>query len=90
MDDDNKKIKSIKIQSTIAFVVALIILFMLIGGIIFLNKVFLPSKELISTAESSDGKHKVEAYVINGGATVDWTVRCYLKGNKILGKKTNI
>lgn len=87
MNDDNKKIRSIKIQSTIAFIGVLIILTMLIGGIVFLKEFFAPSKELISKTESVDGKYEVEAYRINGGATTDYAVRCYVKGDKILGKK---
>lgn len=87
MNDDNKKIRSIKIQSTIAFIGVLIILTMLIGGIVFLKEFFDPSKELISKTESVDGKYEVEAYRINGGATTDYAVRCYVKGDKILGKK---
>ena len=87
MNDDNKKIRSIKIQSTIACIGGLIILTMLIGGIVFLKEFFAPSKELISKTESVDGKYEVEAYRINGGATTDYAVRCYVKGDKILGKK---
>lgn len=87
MNEDKKIIKNIKIQSTIAFILALLLLLILVGGFIFLKAFFAPSKELISRTESSDGKYKVEAYLINGGATVDWAVRCYLKGDKILGKK---
>lgn len=40
---------------------------------------FQPSKELINETVSSDGKYKVQAYLVNGGATTDWAVRCYLK-----------
>ncbi|WP_195989732.1 DUF5412 family protein [Clostridium sp. D53t1_180928_C8] len=87
MSEDNKKIRNIKIQSAIAFIMVLLILAILIGGIIFLKESFAPSKELISRTESSDGKYKIEAYRIDGGATVDWAVRCYLKGGKIVGKK---
>ncbi|MGJ0701573.1 DUF5412 family protein [Clostridium perfringens] len=37
------------------------------------------SEELLGETVSSDGKYKIEAYLINGGATVDWSVICYLK-----------
>ncbi|MEN8078725.1 DUF5412 family protein [Clostridioides difficile] len=87
MNDNNKIIKKIKIQSTIAFIVVLFIVASLIGVIMLFNSIFSPSKELISTTESIDNKYKVEAYRINGGATTDYAVRCYLKGDKILGKK---
>lgn len=56
MSEDDKKIRNIKIQSTIAFIIVLLILAMLIGGIIFLKEFFIPSKELISRTESIDGK----------------------------------
>lgn len=49
MDEENKIIKKIKVQSTIAFILGLLILGLLIGGIIFLKEFFSPSKELIST-----------------------------------------
>ncbi|MBX9138400.1 MULTISPECIES: hypothetical protein [unclassified Clostridium] len=57
MSEDDKKIRNIKIQSTIAFIIVLLILAMLIGGIIFLKEFFIPSKELISRTESIDGKY---------------------------------
>lgn len=87
MNDNNKIIKKIKIQSTIAFISVLVIVALLIGVLILFNSIFSPGKELISTTESIDGRYKVEAYRINGGATTDYAVRCYLKGDKILGKK---
>ena len=60
---------------------------MLIGGVMFLKEIFSPGKELIGTTESIDGKYTVEAYLINGGATVDWAVRCYLKTKYKFGEK---
>ena len=87
MNDNNKIIKKIKIQSTIAFISVLFIVALLIGVLILFNSIFSQDKELISTTESIDGRYKVESYRINGGATTDYAVRCYLKGDKILGKK---
>ncbi|EOU1487500.1 hypothetical protein VOH95_000686 [Clostridium perfringens] len=43
------------------------------------NDRFKVSEELLGETVSSDGKYKVEAYLINGGATVDWSVKCYLR-----------
>ncbi|EDT71331.1 DUF5412 family protein [Clostridium perfringens] len=43
------------------------------------NDRFKVSEELLGETVSSDGKYKVEAYIINGGATVDWSVKCYLR-----------
>ncbi|WFD88740.1 DUF5412 family protein [Clostridium perfringens] len=43
------------------------------------NYRFKVSEELLGETVSSDGKYKVEAYLINGGATVDWSVKCYLR-----------
>ncbi|ELC8442631.1 hypothetical protein QYB59_001658 [Clostridium perfringens] len=40
---------------------------------------FKPSEELLGETVSSNGKYKVQAYLVNGGATTDWSVRCYLK-----------
>ena len=43
------------------------------------NDRFKVSEELLGETVSSDGKYKVEDYLINGGATVDWSVKCYLR-----------
>ncbi|MDM0958654.1 DUF5412 family protein [Clostridium perfringens] len=47
------------------------------------NERFKVSEELLGETVSSDGKYKVEAYLINGGATVDWSVKCYLREGEI-------
>ncbi|EOR27772.1 hypothetical protein A500_02776 [Clostridium sartagoforme AAU1] len=85
--NEDEEIKRIKRTSTIALVLVLIILSLLIGGIVFLKSIFSPSKELINQTESMDGKYKIEAYLIYGGATTDWAVRCYLKIDNKFGKK---
>ncbi|WP_419748936.1 DUF5412 family protein [Clostridium perfringens] len=43
------------------------------------NDRFKVSEELLGETVSSDGKYKIEVYLINGGATVDWLVKCYLR-----------
>lgn len=43
------------------------------------NERFKVSEEFLGETVSSDGKYKIEAYLINGGATVDWSVKCYLR-----------
>ncbi|ELC8353595.1 DUF5412 domain-containing protein [Clostridium perfringens] len=47
------------------------------------NDRFKVSEEILGETVSSDGKYKVEAYLINGGATVDWSVKCYLREGDI-------
>ena len=47
------------------------------------NDRFKVSEELLGETVSSDGKYKVEAYLINGEATVDWAVKCYLREGDI-------
>ena len=47
------------------------------------NDRFKVSEELLGETVSSDGKYKVEVYLINGGATVDWSVKCYLREGDI-------
>ncbi|EDT28355.1 hypothetical protein JJB67_04820 [Clostridium perfringens] len=47
------------------------------------NDRFKVSEEFLGETVSSDGKYKVEAYLINGGATVDWSVKCYLREGEI-------
>ena len=85
--NDKKDVKRTKITSAIAFTLVILILSLLIGGVMFLKEIFSPGKELIGTTESIDGKYTVEAYLINGGATVDWAVRCYLKTKYKFGEK---
>ena len=85
--NDKKDVKRTKITSVIAFTLVILILSLLIGGVMFLKEIFSPGKELIGTTESIDGKYTVEAYLINGGATVDWAVRCYLKTKYKFGEK---
>ena len=43
------------------------------------NERFKVSEEFLGETVSSDGNYKIEAYLINGGATVDWSVKCYLR-----------
>ena len=73
--NDKKDVKRTKITSVIAFTLVILILSLLIGGVMFLKEIF------------SHGKYTVEAYLINGGATVDWAVRCYLKTKYKFGEK---
>ncbi|ASY51142.1 hypothetical protein CYK80_01035 [Clostridium perfringens] len=47
------------------------------------NERFKVSEEFLGETVSSDGKYKIEAYLINGGATVDWSVKCYLREGEI-------
>ncbi|MDK0787072.1 DUF5412 family protein [Clostridium perfringens] len=47
------------------------------------NERFKVSEEFLGETASSDGKYKIEAYLINGGATVDWSVKCYLREGDI-------
>lgn len=47
------------------------------------NDRFKVSEEFLGETVSSDGKYKIEAYLINGGATVDWSVKCYLREGDI-------
>ena len=58
-----------------------------ITSVIAFTLVILILSLLIGTTESIDGKYTVEAYLINGGATVDWAVRCYLKTKYKFGEK---
>ena len=85
--DDDIEIKKIKGTSFIFGIFIAFILVFIIGSIIFFKSVFSPNEELITKTVSKDGKYTIEAYLVNGGATVDWAVRCYLKTNNRLGKK---
>lgn len=85
--DEDKETKRTKKKSIIVLIVVLLILLLLVGGLVFLNSIFAPSKEFINQTESIDGKYKVETYLIDGGATTDFAVRGYLKINNRLGKR---
>lgn len=90
MNDEviDKKIKNTKKTIKRTFLVSIIIVLIIIFSLIkFSSYLFEPNEKLISVVKSKDNKYIVEAYVINGNATVDWAVRCYLKtDNKSKGK----
>ena len=37
---------------------------------------YLPEGELMESITSPDGVYQIRTYLVNGGATVDWAVRC--------------
>jgi len=63
MNEENKVIKKIKIQSTIAFILVLFIVGLIIAMIILFKSIFLPGKERLSVTESIDGNYRVEANI---------------------------
>ncbi|WP_253199667.1 DUF5412 family protein [Clostridium gasigenes] len=86
---EHEEVEKIKKTSRMGCMSVVIILFLAVsGGVVFalnrLEYMFKPSEEIITISESSDGKYNVEAYLINGGMTTDWAVRCDLitNGNK--------
>ncbi|PWX09589.1 hypothetical protein CYK67_06925 [Clostridium perfringens] len=90
---EEKKNKYLKNKNFIlvVYIIAILIFlgvatFKISSSIRELNDSFKASKvseELLGEKVSSDGKYKVEAYLINGGATVDWAVKCYLREEDI-------
>lgn len=81
--DIERNIKNIKKKTVLLFLVILIIIFLFgYGGKkYFLDELFKPSEELIIDSSSFDGTYNIKAYIVNGGATVDWAIRCYLTTN---------
>lgn len=84
MEDDKMYIKKQerKVIRIALISILLVVTFIIIGIKAILNRIessFEPNKELIAESTSSDGRYEIEAYLINGGATVDWSVKCYLK-----------
>ena len=77
-------VKKIKNKSLIAFLSVILVLGL---GINLVLKNFSPEEKLISTTESENGKYTIEAYLIEGGLTVDDTVKCYLKTENKFGEK---
>lgn len=68
--------KTIKRTCLISIILVLLIIF---SAIKLIGYLFEPREKLISVIKSKDDKYIVEAYLVNGNATVDWAVRCYLK-----------
>ncbi len=67
-----------------------IILVVLILSSVFLISAcgFLTSEEIIATSTSPDETYKLEAYIVNGGATTDYSIKVYLLNESSLsGKK---
>ena len=81
------KNKNFNFRLGVYIIVTLIFLgvatFKITSSITEFNDRFKVSEELLGETVSSDGKYKVEAYLINGGATVDWSVKCYLREGDI-------
>lgn len=81
------KNKNFNFRLGVYIIVTLIFLgvatFKITSSIRAFNDRFKVSEELLGETVSSDGKYKVEAYLINGGATVDWSVKCYLREGDI-------
>ena len=88
-DRENKylKNKNFNFRLGVYIIVTLIFLgvatFKISSSIREFNDRFKVSEEFLGETVSSDGKYKVEAYLINGGATVDWSVKCYLREGEI-------
>jgi len=89
-----KKIKSGRKRIFLAIMIAMVSTILLCGYIgkryIMepLDELFKPSEELITEASSADGKYNIQAYLVNGGATTDWAVKCYLTIDSKEKKKT--
>ena len=88
---ENKYLNNKNFNFRLGFYIITILIFLgvatfKISSIRELNDSFKASKvseEFLGETVSSDGKYKVEAYLINGGATVDWSVKCYLREGEI-------
>ncbi|XZJ15388.1 DUF5412 family protein [Clostridium perfringens] len=86
---ENKYLKNKNFNFRLGFYIITILIFLgvatfkISSSIREFNERFKVSEELLGETVSSDGKYKVEAYLINGGATVDWSVKCYLREGDI-------
>ncbi|HBZ6546213.1 TPA: hypothetical protein MMH54_000508 [Clostridium perfringens] len=82
---ENKYLKNKNFNFRLGFYIITILIFLgvatfkISSSIREFNDRFKLSEELLGETVSSDGKYKIEAYLINGGATVDWSVKCYLR-----------
>ena len=88
-DRENKYLKNKNFNFRLGVYIITILIFLgvatfkITSSIREFNDRFKVSEELLGETVSSDGKYKVEAYLINGGATVDWSVKCYLREGDI-------
>ncbi|MCX0377859.1 DUF5412 family protein [Clostridium perfringens] len=86
---ENKYLKNKNFNFRLGFYIITILIFLgvatfkISSSIREFNERFKVSEELLGETVSSDGKYKIEAYLINGGATVDWSVKCYLREGDI-------
>ena len=58
------------------YLLVLIAFIMFMSSCNFFDIEELPSGEIINTVYSPDRKHIINSYVVNGNATVDFSVRC--------------
>lgn len=80
------KVKNIKKMLFYIFIA-----FILTGSIlIFSSCSFFTSEEKISTSISPDKTYTLEAYKVNGGATVDYSIKVYKLSDTMLFGKTLI
>ncbi|WP_195616832.1 DUF5412 family protein [Clostridium paraputrificum] len=79
-DQEVKKSKKKILIGTLVSLCILIslIIFALYELISTTSKMFSPNEELLSESFSPDNKYKVEAYLVDGGATTDFCVKCIL------------
>lgn len=91
MEEDKKYIKQQerKVIRITLISILIVVAFSVLGIKVILNRIessFEPNKELITETTSSNGKYEIEAYLVNGGVTVDWSVQCYLKDDHGMNK----
>lgn len=91
MEEDKKYIKQQerKVIRITLISILIVVAFSVLGIKVILNRIessFEPNKELIAETTSSNGKYEIEAYLVNGGVTVDWSVQCYLKDDHGMNK----
>lgn len=77
------------------FVIVIIFIFIAIGLFGIVNTLFhsmtrLPKGDYLRESTSSNGTYTIKSYLCNGGATVDYAVRCELITNTKSNKVKNI
>lgn len=80
-----------RILKIAGLVVASILTIFIIGSIailLFLDHVAPPSITSLGDFPSDNGKHIVQVYLYNGGATTPYTVVARVSGDWIIGKRT--
>lgn len=81
----------LKVKMNTKILSFILVAFIFIGSILISSSCgFSASENHICTSTSPDKTYTLEAYTVNGGATVDYSIKVYSLNNNVLSGKTLI